>query len=197
MRYGIRSISMDEIASQLGISKKTIYQYFVDKDALVVAVIDIEIRNTEKDCLHFHDKAENPVHEICLAIEMVEDMLRIMNPMVVYDLQKYHPAAFKRFEEHQHVFLYRMVKTNLEKGIEQELYRPEINVPVLSRFRLASILLVFNPEMFPLGKNDLGTVISELTMNFVYGIVTPKGYKLIQKYTQQRQKNHNQDEKRK
>ena len=53
MRYGIRSISMDEIATHLGISKKTIYQFFADKDALVASVVDIEITNNIRDCTHY------------------------------------------------------------------------------------------------------------------------------------------------
>ncbi len=188
MRYGIRSISMDEIATHLGISKKTIYQFFADKDALVEAVVDIEIGVNERDCLMYNQKSENPIHELFLALEMIEDLLRMMNPMVIFDMQKYHPAAFKKFNEHKNSFLYKLIKENLEKGIRQELYRDDINVGILSRFRLASVFLVFNPELFPLGKNSLSDVMREMTLHFIYGVATPKGQKLTQKYNQQRLK---------
>ncbi|HMR90848.1 MAG TPA: TetR/AcrR family transcriptional regulator [Chitinophagaceae bacterium] len=188
MHYGIRSVSMDEIASNLGISKKTIYQFFADKDALVEAVVNIEINANEEECGHFRDKSENPVHEFFLAMDMVDDMLKIMNPMLFYDLQKYHPSAFRKFEEHQNVFLYRVVKENLERGVQEEIYRADINIPLLSRFRLATIFLIFNPDIFPLRKNNLGEVLREITLNFLYGIATPKGQKLIQKYNQKTNK---------
>ncbi len=195
MRYGIRSVSMDEIATNLGISKKTIYQFFADKDALVSAVVDIEITGNENECLLNSQKSENPVHEFFLALDMMEDMLRMMNPMVGYDMQKYHPAAFRKFNEHLNGFLYRQVKSNLEKGVEMELYRSDINIQILSRFRLSSMFLVFNPELFPLRKNNLHDVLKEITMNFLYGIASPKGHKLIQKYNQQRQKNLQHEDK--
>lgn len=186
MRYGIRSISMDEIANNLGISKKTIYQFFTDKDSLVSSVVDIEIRNNEQKCAYYSELAENPVHEICLAMDMVEDMLKIMNPALIFDMQKYHPSAYRKFEVHINSFLYEIVKGNLEQGMAQGLYRAEINVEIVTRFRLSSIFMVFNPELFPLGKNDLGTVIRSVTELFLYGVCTHKGQELIYKYNQER-----------
>ena len=69
-----------------------------------------------------------------------------------------------------------------------QLYRPDINVEVLARFRLASVFLLFSPDIFPPGRHDLSTVMEEVTIHFLYGITTPKGQKLILKYQQQRQK---------
>ena len=186
LRYGIRSISMDEIANHLGISKKTIYQFFTDKDALVSAVVDIEIRDNEAKCLAYSQQAENPVQEICMAMDMVEEMLKMMNPALIFDMQKYHSAAFRKFESHVNGFLYDMVRQNLEKGVERGLYRPEINFDILTRYRLASIFMVFNPEQFNAGKHDLSTIIREITVLFLYGVCTEKGQQLIKQYNQER-----------
>lgn len=188
MRYGIRSISMDEIATHLGISKKTIYQFFTDKDSLVSAVVDIEIETNERDCLLCHNTAKDPVHEICLVISQIEEMLQIMNPSVIFDMQKYHLASFRKFEAHINGFMHDMVKANLLKGIEMDLYRPEIDVELLTHFRLTSVFMVFNPEYFPTGKFDLGRALREITYNFLYGITNSKGQKLITKYNQERTK---------
>lgn len=189
MRYGIRSISMDEIATHLGISKKTIYQFFADKDALVSAVVDIEITNNIRDCTHYSQIARDPVHEICLALDMIEDMVKIMNPAIIFDMQKYHPQSFRKFETHINGFMHDIVRNNMLKGLELEIYRPEIDVDILTRFRLSSIFMVFNPELFPLGKTEIGTVLREITLNFLYGITNAKGQKLILKYNQERSKN--------
>ncbi|MBS1576269.1 MAG: TetR/AcrR family transcriptional regulator [Bacteroidetes bacterium] len=188
MRYGIRSISMDEIASQLGISKKTIYHFFTDKDALVDAVINIELNESMNDCYDYREKSENPVHEIFIAIDMALEMLKVMNPTLLFDLQKYHPAAFKKISDHKNKFLYKMVRENLEKGMEEGYYRPEINTDIMARYRIAAIFLSFNPELLPPGKHSAADVIKETSMNFLHGLVTAKGLKLIQKYTQQREK---------
>ena len=180
LRYGIRSISMDEIASQLGISKKTIYQFYADKDALVDSVIDIVVNsNTDECCIH-REESENPVHEILVATDMVQEMLNTMNPTIMYDLQKYHPATYKKVADHKNEFLYKLIKENLEQGIATQLYRPEINTEILSRFRLASVFMMFSPDLYPLGKYNLGTIIEEVTIHFLYGITTAKGQKLVQ-----------------
>src|ERR1700744_1406124 len=85
MRYGIRSITMDEIASQLGISKKTIYQFFTDKDDLVAAFIAQEITENEQECIDFHNNAIDAVQEVFLALDSLEEMLAYTNPLMLYD----------------------------------------------------------------------------------------------------------------
>src|SRR5689334_3927624 len=161
MRYGTRSISMDEIASQLGISKKTIYQFFTDKDALVDAVIDIELNESASNRYQLREKSENPVHEIFIATDMLLEMLKMMNPTLMFELQKYHPSASKKITDHKNKFMFRLVKENLDKGIEEGYYRPEINTDILSRFRIASVFLTFNPELLPTGKHSLADIVKE------------------------------------
>ncbi len=190
LRYGIRSISMDEIASQLGISKKTIYQFYADKDALVDSAIDIVVSTNTSECCVHREESENPVHEILVATDMVQEMLKTMNPTIMYDLQKYHPAAYKKIADHKNEFLYKLIKENLEQGVALQLYRPELNIEIMSRFRLASVFMMFSPDLYPLGKYNLGAVIEEVTIQFLYGITTAKGQKLVQKYLLKRQKNH-------
>jgi len=190
LQYGIRSISMDEIAAQLGISKKTIYQFYTDKDALVDSVIAIVVKENEDECFCCQRKSENPIHEVFVAIDMVQEMLRAMNPTVMYDLQKYHPAAFQKISDHKNKFLYKQIKENLEKGIELQIYRDDIDVEILSRFRLATTFMLFSPDFFPPGKHKLDMIMEEISIHFLYGLATPKGVKLIQKYQQQRQNKH-------
>jgi TetR/AcrR family transcriptional regulator, cholesterol catabolism regulator len=188
MRYGIRSISMDEVANHLGISKKTIYQFYTDKDALVEGVIDIEISTSQLECTQHRQKSENPIQEVFMAVDMMLEVLSKINPTVLYDLEKYHPAAFKKHTEFKNKFLYAIIKENLDWGKAEGLYREEIKPDFLARFRLASMFLIFNQDLFPLGKYSLGTAITEMTDNFLYGLATAKGQKLIQKYKQQRLK---------
>lgn len=186
MRYGIRSISMDEIASQLGISKKTIYQYFADKDALVDAVVDIEICNNEKECQIHKQQCENAIHEVFLAMDMVHEMLKGMSPSILFDLRKFHPQCYQKFNNHKHSFFYSVIKNNLERGIEEGLYRPEINPDILSRFRIACMFLIFEPDVFPPAKTNITEVLWQTTENFLYGLTTTKGSKYLTKYKQQR-----------
>ena len=187
-RYGIRSVSMDDIAAELGMSKKTLYQYYADKDELVNSVFEIQLNTNRNWCLECSKNGENAIHEVFLSYDMIRELLTSMNPSVIFDMQKYHPSAYKKFLEFKNGFLYKIIKSNLEKGIREELYREDIDTEVLTRFRLYSVLLSFNLEVFPLGKSNPDYIEQQLIEHFLYGLATPKGVKLIQKYKLQRTK---------
>ncbi|MEP7375458.1 MAG: TetR/AcrR family transcriptional regulator [Chitinophagaceae bacterium] len=197
MQFGIRSVSMDDIANHLGMSKKTLYQYYADKDELVDAVIGDHINEIESECLDCRTNAKDAIHEIFLTMEHILEELSNMNPMLLYDLEKFHYRSFQRFKEYKSKFLADMISKNIEWGIREELYRPEANVDVMCKFRLECIMIPFNVTVFPPGKYNLALVSQELIEHFVYGLATIKGHKLIQKYNQQRQKNLNHEENKK
>lgn len=182
MQYGIRSVSMDDIANALGMSKKTIYQYYADKDELVDAVVEDELKKTENDCDACRINAKDAVEEVVLTMNQIHDQFQNMNPVILFDMEKFHPNAFQKFLKHKNEFLFRVIKQNIERGVIEELYRPELNVDVLSKYRLESMLLAFNIYVFPPGKYKLVDVTEIIMENFIYGLATIKGYKLIVKY---------------
>jgi AcrR family transcriptional regulator len=185
-RYGIRSVTMDEIATQLGMSKKTIYQYYADKDQLVDAVAVDEINYSQECCQKDAATASNAIEEIFRVMEFVEVMFRNMNPSMLHDLEKYHPLGYRKFLEHKNKFLYEMIKKNIERGINEELFRPELDIEIMARYRLESMMLAFNTGLFPSSKFNLVKLHQEILEHFLYGLATLKGYKLILKYKQQR-----------
>lgn len=187
-RYGIRSVSMDDIAAQLGMSKKTLYQYYTDKDELVNAVFDIVLTTNRTQCVECSKMGENAIHEMFISFDVVEEMLKTMNPSLLYDMQKYHPSAFRKFEEFRNGFLYKLIRSNIERGLKEELYRPEIDTDIMSRWRLHTVLLSFNPEVFPTVKTSAAYIEQQLLECFLHGLATLKGQKLIQKYKNQRTK---------
>ncbi|MEI9945716.1 MAG: TetR/AcrR family transcriptional regulator [Chitinophagaceae bacterium] len=188
MQYGIRSVSMDDIATNLGMSKKTVYQYYADKDELVEAVVDSHINGIEGDCVNCKKDAKDAVHEIFLMMEHIMEEFNNMNPMLLYDLEKFHFKAYQRFREHKDKFLAQIIRQNIEWGVKDELYRPESNVDVLCKFRLESMMIPFNVSVFPPGKYNLAATSEVIIEHFVYGLATIKGHKLIQKYNEQRKK---------
>jgi TetR/AcrR family transcriptional regulator, cholesterol catabolism regulator len=189
MQYGIRSVSMDDIANSLGMSKKTLYQFFTDKDELVMGVVESHVTEMEAECTQCKVEAKDAVHEIFITMDHIVQELSNMNPMVVFDIEKFHFKAYQRFLEHKNKFLTQIIKANLEWGIKDELYRSDINTDVLSKFRVESMMIPFNMLLFPPGKYNLATTSEMIIENFVYGLVTVKGHKLIQKYNDQRKKN--------
>lgn len=188
MQYSIRSVSMDDIAASLGMSKKTIYQYFKDKDELVESVVDSVIDTNQCICNDDREKAENAVHEIFLVMDMMVEMFKTMNPSILFDMQKYHPAAYGKFLKHRNEYLYNMCKQNIERGISEELFRPEINVDIMARYRVETMLTAFNPEFQRSVKQSLLVIEEEIIIHYLFGLVTMKGYKMVLKYMEQKEK---------
>lgn len=185
-RYGIRSVSMDDIAAQLAMSKKTLYQYYTDKDELVTAVFTEVMDHNRVECSANKDKADNAVHEVFMAFDMVQEMFANMNISVLYDMEKYHPACYKKYVDYKNGFLYGMIRSNIERGINEEVYREDIDVDIMTRYRIYSIMLSFNTEVFPNNRTNVVYIEQKLLEHFLYGLATPKGQKLIQKYKNQR-----------
>jgi AcrR family transcriptional regulator len=179
---------MDDIAAQLGISKKTVYQYYTDKDELVDAVFSAVMEGNKEQCLLSRERGENAIDEVFRSFDMVKDMLANMHPSVLFDLQKYHPGTFKKFDNYRNHFLFKIIKENMEAGITEGLYREDIDTDVLSRYRLHSIMLSFDSAVFPTNKTELVYIEEQLLEHFLYGIATAKGGKLILKYKKQRTK---------
>ena len=197
MRYGIRSVTMDEIALQTGVSKKTIYQFFEDKDALVEAIVLEKIKFAQQCCNSDMETADNAIEEMFRTMQMMEEMFRNMNPAVMFDLQKHHPAAFTKFEKHKSEYVYNVIRENLKRGILEDLYRSDLNIDIISLYRVESMMLLFNPSFQFKGKYNLADVEKEVILHYLFGIASPKGYKLILKYQKDTKKKTNTNEKNK
>ena len=182
--YGIKSITMDEIATRLGVSKKTIYHSFADKDELVDEVVGDLLIYNQTCCNKDRAKATDAVHEVFLAMEMIQQMFENMNPVILYDIERNHPATFQKFLQHKNKFLLQVIKENIERGKKEELYRPDINTEVVARIRLETMMLPFNQEVFPKNKFNLVELERQLIEHFLFGVATMKGHKLILKYQQ-------------
>lgn len=187
-RFGIRRVTMDEIAVKTGMSKKTIYQSFENKDELVDAVLEEHVTKNLLLCGTNKSKAENAVHEIILNIDTVQELMGEMNPAIFYDLEKYHHTAFLKLYQHKNNFMFKTVKENLEWGIRDGLYREDLNIDVMTKLRLETMFLPFNQDVFPQGKYNLADVERQTLEHHLYGIATIKAHKLIDKYKQQRLK---------
>lgn len=181
-QYGTRSITMDDIALKMGISKKTLYAHFADKSDLVVNVMSRHLALMEEECGHSRTNAKNAIEEMFLVMKMIENRLRNMNPVVMMDLQKFHAKAYQLFETHRNVFMPETIRENLERGMREGLYREDLEVDVLSHFRAASAMFCFQPELFPMNGYDMNRVQRVLLEHFVYGVASPKGYEEIEQY---------------
>jgi TetR/AcrR family transcriptional regulator, cholesterol catabolism regulator len=182
MRYGVRSISMDDIARHLAVSKKTLYQHFTDKDELVTMV---SRGHLERNMLQFdtiRDESKNPIEELARLSVCMKMNMESMNPTVMFDLQKFHPKAWNEFIQFKNKHLKESIVRNLKQGIELGYVRPEVNPEILAPIRIETVQLAFNNELFSVGQYSLAEVQAQLFDHFVYGIVTDKGRKLYEKF---------------
>ena len=187
-RYGIRSVSMDDIATHLAMSKKTIYQFYADKDELVDAVVDNEVKHMQDECVLTQKSAGDAVEEVFLTLAMAQVQLSSINPVLLFDMQKFHPRAFQKFMAHKNEFLLEIIRHNLERGIREGLYRENLDIDIIARYRLETLMVPFNMDLFPPAKYSLITITQVILEHFLYGLASEKGYQLILKYQKEQQK---------
>jgi TetR/AcrR family transcriptional regulator, cholesterol catabolism regulator len=182
MKYGVRSISMDDIARHLSVSKKTLYQHFTDKEEIVTQVSQTHLDRTTNQMNELREEAENAIDELAKISVCIKQNMEEMNPSLLFDLQKYHPKAWGVWMEHKSNYIYQSVVRNLKQGIEDGHFRSEIKTEIIAATRLLMIEVVFDERIFPKDKFKLIDVQSEVFDHFVYGICTDKGRKLYQKF---------------
>jgi AcrR family transcriptional regulator len=183
-QYGTRSITMDDIATRMGISKKTLYAHFVDKDDMVVHAISRFLQVIQEEERMLRARAANAIEELFEVMNMMDERLRNMNPVIMLDLQKFHSRAFLVFQDYRNNSLRTVIRENLERGISEGLYRKDLEVSILTQFRIASAMLCFQPEVFPIAGFEMGKVQRVLLEHFLYGVASAEGLKLIEQYKQ-------------
>jgi TetR/AcrR family transcriptional regulator, cholesterol catabolism regulator len=182
MKYGVRSISMDDIARHLSVSKKTLYQHFADKEDIVTITCQSHIEEMSQEFEMIRKNSKNAIDELAKISSCLKQNSEEMNPSLLFDLQKYHPRAWNVWVNHKNKFIRESVVRNLSQGIEEGYFRPEIDKEVIATMRLELVQLVFDDQIFPPSRFKLYEVQIQIFDHFVYGLVTEKGRKLYQKY---------------
>jgi AcrR family transcriptional regulator len=181
-RYGVKSVTMDAIAAELGISKKTIYQHFPDKDSMVLEVVQAFI---EQDSLKWDEldrMYSNVIEKMFKSFEMVKDMITQMNPRLLFEIQKYFPNAYQLFTEHGEKCIHKNLIADFKKGAQFGYFRKDIDFELLARLRMAEVNLAFDPDFYPTNKLSLYDTQLTLMDIFMRGILTEKGLTLYNSY---------------
>lgn len=184
LRYGVKSITMDDISRTLGVSKKTIYQYYEDKDALVCAAIT-NFTDLQKDIfVRMRDESKNALEELMKCSDFMKSSVCNINPALLYDVKKYHPKAWALYLDYRREVLEKSIEDTLIRGMADGYFRSNIETRILSRLRIETAEMAFNSEVFPLSEFETPKVHMEFFEHFAYGICTLKGHKLLNKYKQ-------------
>ena len=178
-RRGIKSVSMDDIAAHLSMSKKTIYKWFQNKDQVVDAALRIYLFDMNTDCSQISTQASNAIEELFTIMQMIRQKMAGVHPVVFYDLQKYHPEAFKVWTTFKNEVLLQQILANLRKGVAEGFYRSDFDLEIIARLRLLQVEHAFNPDFFPPDQFNLQQVQLTILEHFMLGIATIKGHRLI------------------
>ena len=175
MRYGIRSITMDDIARELGISKKTLYQYVENKSDLIEHIFQDRI-SCEKEIMEkIREESVDAVDEMLQVGRYFTRELRQISPTVMYDLQKYYRSTWKEMKTLHRQYVYQLIRENMERGIEQGLYREDMDPDIIAKLYVGKTFQIVDEELFPLQQYDLKKLFEEFISYHMHGIASTKG----------------------
>ncbi|NQU35118.1 MAG: TetR/AcrR family transcriptional regulator [Bacteroidetes bacterium] len=177
--YGIKGVTMDDVAHRLSISKKTLYEHFKDKKDLVLAVL--EHARKEWDC-HFSSfecKDCSAIDELFHFYEIQVKMIRSNRPAFVYDLKKYYPEVYSNFHKIKQKLIFENFVNNIKKGKIEGLYRDDINGEIISKLNLMRFEGILDSEYFTIEELLSTELFTEIFKYHLFGIVSDKGRDIV------------------
>lgn len=182
LKAGLRSVSMDDIAREMGVSKKTLYKYFDNKESLIEEIVRDYTCEEQSTVCGILEKARDAIDEMFGVARHITRLFRSMSPYVMYDLQKYYPASWKTLWEFQSKFVFMTIHDNLKKGMKEGLYRTDMDPAIIAKLYVGKTFILVDEEQFPLQEFDRRTLFNEHIRYHLHGIVNKKGAALLNQY---------------
>lgn len=173
--YGIKSITMDDVARELGYSKKTLYQLFRDKNELVSAVVDHQFNEKIANLDQAMENQENAIEAIFGFYKVQISLLREHKPSFVFDLKKYYKNVAESLHQKRQDKILSAMKANLKRGKEEGLYRQDIDEDLITRIHFVRIESILSSGLFPLEEILSMTFFTEVFKYHLYGVMSDKG----------------------
>ena len=187
MKLGFKSVTMDDIAKEMGISKKTIYTHFNNKETIIGVVTDHVFETVCHDIDAICDLNQNPIQELYAIKKRVMQYMQKEKASPTYQLQKYYPAIYNNIKQRQFSYMQQCVVKNLNRGLEQSLYRKNIEVQFVARIYFNGITGIKEESLFPHTMFE-GETLYEMYLEYhLRGIVTPKGRNILNQLIQSNQ----------
>ena len=180
--YGIKAVTMDTLSAHLGMSKRTIYEVFSDKDELLIGVLRSMAEKQKLLSRKVLAESDNAIAAIFKLIEMSLAHISEMSPAFIADMKKFHFEVLIKKTEQCEMPDYRDSVEFIERGIKEKLFRKDINADIVNRCLDSLAKLTLNTELYPLEKFIRRDVIRNVMINYLKGIATPEGLELINKH---------------
>ena len=172
---GVRSVNMDEISSHLGISKKTLYLYVDNKSDLVFQAFSLQCENLKSSFAVVVGQEKNAIDELYEMDEMIFLLFQSIHISLISELKKYYLESWKFIEEFKTNFLFNLIKSNIKKGISQNLYRDNLNTFVISKIFINRCESLVDAQLYSGLDIDLRELLKEHRIYHVRGIASLKG----------------------
>ena len=182
LTLGFKSVTMDDIAEEMKISKKTIYTFFANKEALVQSVVFSMYSYITTNLTQIREKANNPISELYEVKMFIMHHLKGEKTSPQHQLRKYYPNIHNELQKKQFNFMTKSVKKSLTKGLEMKLFRPSIDIDFISRMYFNGMVGIKNVDMFPTKKYSPEQLMENYLDYHLRAIVTEDGKKLLSSY---------------
>jgi AcrR family transcriptional regulator len=178
-QYGVRSVTMDDVVREVGISKKTLYQYFRDKSELVEAVVNCNADDWNKKHDDAIEGSTNALEKMIRFYRFQMSMIKEFKPTMMYDLRKYYPDVHAKLIDQKRKIIYKNVLENIIQGKSEGLYRKELNEEVIAMLNLMRVEAFINSQVYRPEEILTREFFKEMFTYHIYGIVSDKGRKIL------------------
>lgn len=179
LRFGIKSVTMDDMARELGMSKKTLYNYFNDKNDLVVQIITAKTQYDQFKCDAVKKETPNAIASMIEINSHVAAMMKNVHQSVFYDLKKFHPEAMEILHNHKWKFVKQAILDNIQRGKREGLYRDEINEEITARTYVGATDLISDGEVFTDLDLSSDKIFYEIIKQHLFGLVNESGKEIL------------------
>jgi AcrR family transcriptional regulator len=180
LTQGVKSINMDDVASHLGVSKKTLYKFVNNKSELVDLAFLCHRQNIENAILHSSQQNLNAIDEVFLIDEGICFLMKDRHPSVVWDLKKYYPSAWEIMISIKEDVFKKVLVNNISRGIEQKLFREDVNADLIVKLMLSRIDVLVDERVFPSKEYNFTDLLAQNRSYHLRGIVSAKGLKYLE-----------------
>ncbi len=179
LNLGFKSVTMDDLVNEMGISKKTIYSHFQNKNQLVKACTLHVFNIISEGIDHICALDKNPIEELYEIKRFVMQHLKEEKSSPEFQLQKYYPKIHMTLKEKQYEMMQECVMDNVREGIQMGIYRENLDAEFISRIYFSGVTSLKDQRLFPENKYSSSQLMDEYLEYHLRGIVTPKGRKIL------------------
>jgi AcrR family transcriptional regulator len=179
-KYGIRSITMDDVSRELGISKKTLYEYIANKEDLVRKFVESDVKRREENFQLILSMNHNAIEELFEVHNLIKQMINEYNPSTEFDLKKYYPEIFLDIKDGKRQKMFEALLNNLIKGKQEGLYRRELDENIIAKLYVSRIESACENDIFTQEEYKSPAFINEIIVYHVRGVANKKGIDVLE-----------------